>query len=117
MRIAIVAAGAILIALPSPAHTIMGAGVTSCGKWTENHQGGESSGLQDFQNEWVLGFITALNDVRRGSDLVSGMDSSGLVAWITNYCVTHPLDSVATATNALALELQRRADQNGRNSN
>ena len=62
------------------------------------------------QLAWVSGFLTAFDYYGSGSGNVGGnTDENGLLAWIDNYCATHPLDNIAAATIALITELSQRA--------
>jgi hypothetical protein len=79
-------------------YMVMGNGTTSCGTWTADRQGDRQYGPE----EWILGYLTALNRVGPGSDdITRNTDAGGIFAWVDNYCATHPLDDIATATIAL----------------
>lgn len=82
--------------------TVLGAGVTSCGTWTEHRQSDDMSAYMADVN-WVLGYLTAINDAS-DIDVSDGTDIAGLRAWIDNYCQANPLQPIYQAANALAGE-------------
>jgi hypothetical protein len=63
-----------------------------------------------FSSQWVAGYLSGLN-LKSDFDGVAGTDFNGLMAWIDNYCRSHPLDPVATAAFKLMDELQSRAQR------
>jgi hypothetical protein len=87
-------------------YTILGEGNTSCGSWTDQRAHGA------WMNEaaWVLGYLTAVNknDWHGGSNIAAGSDAEGIAAWMDQYCATHPLDNIVTATQHLVSELDAR---------
>lgn len=84
-------------------YTVAGPGTASCGRWTEGRRAMASpqrTVTDDLIGEemWVLGFITAYNEyVWTGKNVSSETDSSGMFAWIDNYCAGHPTNDVADA--------------------
>ena len=67
----------------------------------------------DVFEGWVGGFLTGSNFVLSNSPpnidiFARATDAQGLWAWVDNYCQSHPLESVATAADALGGELIRR---------
>jgi hypothetical protein len=103
---------------------VRGDGQASCGAWTKAqahrpHIGVDNKLRVTFadmdlasQTAWVSGFLSAFDYYGNGSGNVGNdIDANGILAWIDNYCVAHPLDSIATATIALVSELSKRAGQ------
>jgi hypothetical protein len=86
---------------------IKGAGAESCGTWVAEI--GTNPGARE-NHQWVLGYVTAFNRFGLGTDadVSKGADPPGLIAWIDNYCRTHPLDTVETGAARLIDELQQR---------
>jgi hypothetical protein len=96
--------------------TVLGFGNKSCGSWIEARRSSNAT-ANSFEG-WVAGFLSGSNSViasnpALGIDILEKVsaqsDAQGLWAWIDNYCQTHPLNSVATAADALGGELIRRA--------
>lgn len=83
---------------------VMGAGANSCGTWTTEHQAPSARSTAD--DEWVLGYLTGVNSFGAGSSNISGnIDNAGVLAWVTNYCTSHPLDPINIAASSLVFEL------------
>ena len=67
----------------------------------------------DYQ-QWVAGFLSGANSVistvapKLDTLLQPNIDAQGLYAWIDNYCIAHPLDTIAQAADALGAELVHR---------
>ncbi len=88
-------------------YTIIGAGTASCGTWLQDHRAMNSNYYS--KAAWVAGYITAANNyVATRSDIAHGIDANGLDAWIDNYCLANPLDSVGKASSALVAALLAR---------
>jgi hypothetical protein len=104
---------------------VKGDGKQSCGTWTKAQAHRPPIGADGMmrvtsadmdlssQIAWVLGFVSAFNYYGSATapDIAGGIDTNGVLAWIDNYCTTHPLDSIATATIELVSELSKRAGQ------
>jgi hypothetical protein len=109
IRVVMVAVIILVNASPAAAQegrSVIGAGtVNSCGQWTSRSRSGG-----DILSQWVAGYLSGLN-LKSDFDGVAGTDFNGLVAWIDNYCRSHPLDPVATAAFKLMDELQSRAQR------
>src|SRR5262249_60363407 len=86
--------------------TVMGAGASSCGAWTQSRQ----SHLDGVPVSWVLGYLSGIN-VYGGTtaDLLKGLDRNAIESWIDNYCQTHPLDHIGVAVDLLLAELLTQA--------
>jgi hypothetical protein len=88
--------------------------------------GGVSCGIyirvmaQNPQNEvsfgqWLDGYISGLNDAdRAGVNHGAGLYRDVLMGWITNYCISHPLDLFVDASRALVREISARQRIQGR---
>ena len=93
------------------AYMMLGAGPTSCGAWTQDHKSNPKSPKGYAEDIWVTGYITAMNlwylprDRGISRNLAEGTDVDGLAGWIDNYCSANPLDNIADAAEALAVEL------------
>jgi hypothetical protein len=96
--------------------TVLGYGNKSCGAWIEARRA--SNANADIFQSWVAGFLSGANSVINSSPAVgidtlkeasAQGDARGLWAWIDNYCQAHPLNSLATAADALGGELIHRA--------
>lgn len=99
---------------------VRGVGSASCGTWTKAQlhrapippDGQITVTFADIQlvsqTSWVLGFLTALSYSSGSGDMAQGIDPNGVFGWIDNYCADHPLDSIASATLALGLELSSK---------
>jgi hypothetical protein len=99
IRLLSVALAIALITDSAEAFKIIGAGVDSCGTWTADRRQQSGAALQDEQ--WVVGFLSGIG--YRGdddSDPLKGMDAQGVWAWIDNYCLAHPIETVSTAAKA-----------------
>ena len=82
----------------------LGPGNASCGEWTKERKSNIHSA--QARQSWVLGYLTAINLYGPWSyDVTKGTDREGLMAWIDNYCASHPLESVAKTMEQLILEL------------
>jgi hypothetical protein len=88
---------------------ILGAGAYPCGEWTNSRAG---NGLMtEHMFSWVLGFLTAYNRYGPGTSNVSkSFDVEGVEGLVDKYCSQHPLENLATATEGLAMELQKLAE-------
>jgi hypothetical protein len=100
------AAVALTSTAPLANSIVIGAGVESCGTWTNS----ERNNTNSFRHEWVMGYVSSYNfySLTVSSDVSQGIDPNGLIAWITNYCTANPLNQIATATIHLIEELRRR---------
>jgi hypothetical protein len=91
---------------PSANSIIIGAGAESCGTWTNS----ERNNTNAYRHQWVMGYVSSYNfySLTVSSDVSQGIDFHGLIAWISNYCASNPLNQIATATINLIEELRRR---------
>lgn len=88
-------------------YTALGAGSNSCGTWVAEI--GTAAGIED--RSWVLGFLTAfdLYGLSINANVARGVNSTGLLAWIDNYCRANPLDMIGDAVEKLIAELRARS--------
>jgi len=101
-------AGAPALAAPDKAGVIevLGAGTRSCGSWTADHQSRDGDDKKFVDDSWVMGYVTGFNSWGSGTNDASGnIDNNGLLAWVTNYCASNPLDTVSQAASALIVAL------------
>ena len=93
---------------------IYGVGANSCGQWTESRRTNDVAARLS-QTNWLGGSLSALNIwlprarlPPTNGNLAGATDMNGLMAWMDEYCRTHPLDAGADATAALVHELLER---------
>ncbi len=93
----------IIINPSAHAVSVYAAATESCGTWTA-----ESNGLpRHLRVAWLLGFVSGYNwGTRQGEDVTS--DTQGLIVWVDNYCMAHPLDLIAKAAGRLIDELRHQ---------
>jgi hypothetical protein len=88
------------------AYNIIGAGSSSCGKYTSF---AEDSAQQHVHVEWALGYLTAFYALSSGGHAairpLREIDGWAARGWLNNYCKQHPLDDFALAAFNLAREL------------
>lgn len=85
--------------------TVLGSGTISCGKWIEQSRASPSS--LPLAIGWVAGYLTRAS-ISTNRDLLAAPDASALRAWIDNYCLAHPLDTLFNAVEELEGELVSR---------
>jgi hypothetical protein len=92
---------------------IFGQGMNSCGGWTQARQSRSVSG--GLSAQWVAGYLSGMNvqstSLDPQDDPLLGTDFDGLMAWIDNYCRSHPLEAIAVAAGKLMDELQARVQR------
>lgn len=111
---------AIILAMPlhTPSmaqerHTtgIIGIGNSSCGSWTSwrSSTDMESFSMAFGARSWVAGYLTATaGEYEQINKAIHQVDSTGLEAWIDNWCRANPLRSIGEAANALAFHLNKK---------
>jgi hypothetical protein len=82
-------------------------GGSSFGVWTQERRAPTPKVGRLAQ--WVAGYLSGVNTERTSSDFLVGTDFDGLMAWVDNYCQSHPLDAVGVAAAKLVIELRSRA--------
>jgi hypothetical protein len=84
---------------------LIGFGTSSCGTWRQvNRASSEWFGIWN----WVLGYVSGQNFARTGNDFLKQTDADAIIAWMDDYCRSHPLEKVVTGANNLVTELQSR---------
>ena len=85
----------------------LGAGATSCGKWTEDRA---DNIRRAINGEWVLGYLSAADALYGDNRNLPGeTDAYGLYAWMDAECAAHPLESISDAALLLVLTLSHKA--------
>ena len=99
------------------AQTSYGAGTVTCGEWLQVRSSEQNKNAQLLASSnqvqaWIDGFLSGYSVAGVGVPdfLASHPDSSGLYAWLDNYCRSKPNDLVLTAAVALVKELQTKAE-------
>ena len=86
---------------------VIGEGLRSCGAWTKERQA-ESPQSALFAT-WVLGYVTGMNWVDYSEpDFLMKTDAFGILAWVDNYCRTHPVDTINRAASEVVEFLKTR---------
>jgi hypothetical protein len=95
---------AIAFPLSAEAYLLLGERGSSCGTWTAARKTS-----RDYfpMAAWVLGYLAGIAS-STGEDLMRGIDSAAVDAWVDKYCAEHPLNKVSDAANVLADELIAR---------
>ncbi|WP_426438545.1 hypothetical protein [Bradyrhizobium genosp. P] len=96
-------------ALAGTPQTVLGLGTHSCGTWTANHSKDNEEAYAEDQ--WVLGFLSARNGPDN-SDFLKTMDAPGILAAMSKYCGSYPLEAIFEAAAGLSVELKRRMKSN-----
>jgi hypothetical protein len=115
MRGALVVACALLAGSPAvaqqPPNGSMGFGYGvmpgGCGEYVRAPEG-SNNGVG--YSEWILGYLSAVNMMRTGfnsaaADVTGGAPNLSVLAWVRNWCRTHPLAKVGEAMVPLLDEL------------
>jgi hypothetical protein len=93
----------------------LGVGVgVSCGAWQEARRARNVQAIG--QESWVLGYVSASNAfavATTQNDFLAAVDAEAIWAWLDNYCRQHPLEKLAKATDALIVDLMRKAASEG----
>jgi hypothetical protein len=102
----ILAVFAITIATEARCAIGLGPGNLSCGTWLQERRAGGWPTLNT--QTWVLGFMSAYNFyASEDGNVSSGTDVAGLMAWIDQYCSSHPLDNVDKAAKELITVMEK----------
>jgi hypothetical protein len=110
MTIALVGLALLLPCATAKTITVRGEGLAPCNIWIREHEAGTSR--RPVQDSWILGYVNAaagMLDVPDIEDVTTKFRNADLVAWIDDYCSSHPDDPVIRAADALMRELVRRA--------
>ena len=97
-----------------PAASVIGVGQESCEVWLEKRSDALASGSRAwFHEEWVLGYITAINRwVHDGKELAPDVDDDRLFEWLDGYCRKNPQQTLSFAAEAMILKLGLRESEN-----
>ncbi len=90
--------------------TVRGEGFATCGSWIQEHA--RKSTRQPVQDSWLLGYVNGVSgslDLPGVEDVSGRFHNADLVAWIDNYCSSHPDEPLIRAADALMRELARLA--------
>lgn len=101
----IITAGLALVSDQGMAQTTHGSGTLSCGKWLEERRAG---GWPDINStHWLTGFLSAYNVYGPGKGNIAGsVDRAGMTAWIEQYCVNNPTNTLTDAAVGLVKHLR-----------
>lgn len=80
-----------------------GAGLASCGTWTEQRKTDEFTA--NLLLQWVMGYISAVNDFN--PDSLSKTDQGAIRGFLDKYCTANPTHPLKAATAGLMLELMK----------
>jgi hypothetical protein len=85
---------------------VIGAGAGSCGTWTTTR----NSPRRLEYEAWLVGYFSAVNRFVPGvdGDVTNGVEGRGLIAWMDNFCLSHPLNMIETGAVQLLEELRRQ---------
>lgn len=86
----------------------------SCGAWLEARKTPNGEAIQ--QEAWVTGYVSASNAfsvAAKQTDFLVGLDTPALFAWLDNYCRQHPLERLIAASDALIVDLTKKAASTG----
>jgi hypothetical protein len=88
---------------------------TSCGQWVQLRKSQPNSRLF-YIRAWFLGYLSGLNSGidqhPQNPDFLVNIDDNAIFAWLDNYCGSHPLDDLKTASHELLPDLGDRAKKN-----
>jgi hypothetical protein len=87
---------ALLMTGSAEGFALIGSGVESCGTWTASRRQSEFAAIQPAQ--WILGFLSGAGYMSsEGVDPLNRVDAQAVWAWVDNYCLAHPLESIEQA--------------------
>ena len=88
-------------------YAVEGAGVKNCVSYRSDRK--QNGSMHYINLNWSKGFISGINYIHSqtqgNAQLGTGLDLDALTLWIDNYCLSHPRDTLADASAALADEL------------
>jgi hypothetical protein len=109
MVLSIEAADAQSTPASSLTYTNLGVGTHSCGSWVADKQAdAATSSITEFlgDQQYVLGYIVGLEEFignATSKNMIINTDVNGVVGWIDNYCMAHPVVTITDAAQAFAL--------------
>ncbi|ESY91332.1 MULTISPECIES: hypothetical protein [unclassified Mesorhizobium] len=84
----------------------LGAGLKTCGDFLRSKET-----TRTYYVSWILGFLTATNLTRAVAGGDGSMPKLGspsdLELWMTNFCASHALETVANAAVNLSIEISK----------
>ena len=80
---------------------VYGVGSLTCDSWNTVKNTPPLT-MHYVQLSWVEGFVTAVHNYTQG---LKEVDRATIDPWISDYCESHPAESIVTAATSLALEL------------
>jgi hypothetical protein len=86
----------------------LGVGNLECDLWTQARQIGDPNAVwwNTLILGWVQGFLTGYNYYGpETSDITKDADAERVARWVDDYCLHHPVDNIAGATEALVNDL------------
>ena len=96
---------------PSAGFTVMGAGATYCGLWTDNRHNDQTSAWNG-EAEWVVGYVSGVNAADHGrGDILGDVGSDLVVTWLDKFCAANPGATLGVAAQALVEDLRARRRQ------
>jgi len=108
-------------ALADGRFTVWGVGNDSCGMFVQEYA--TDSDRYRMEISWIAGFVSAKNgDValivldnagrsnvgKKGYDILKEADPSAFIAFVNNYCSSHPLENLNTAAIELSTALMKK---------
>ena len=84
-----------------PLRTVYGAGLGSCGAWTQDRKADQR--LSALESQWILGYISGVNQLAKTP--TRNTDVQAITAWMDSYCAVNPLERLADAALVLTKEL------------
>lgn len=81
---------------PDGTYVVHGTGQAPCSEWSVDRMVAGSGAWQ--LQQWVLGYLTAYNELTRGSaDIAGELGAEGVFAWLDDACGGAPETSLAAA--------------------
>jgi len=81
-------------------YDLKGAGIASCGTWTQDRLLGRDSVRASIDEQWVLGFIVGQEYVISADadkNYTINTDSNGIFGWVDNFCQQNPTSQIVDA--------------------
>jgi hypothetical protein len=110
-RLLVAILGMALTTEPMLAQTYIGFGDQSCGSWA--HERHTNSLRSIAYMSWVLGVLSGVNlddNLLKRPDFLQNTDRDGVLGWMDNYCLSHPLDNLMSATVELIITLRKNSN-------
>ena len=98
-------AGCILLAANNPVSAAGTLCARSCATWIIHERENEWPAFAD--QSWLAGYLSG-KAVANNMDFLRNTDSPSLYLWVSNYCQSHQLETIADAADELSIELARK---------